>query len=121
MKRAVEIIAQRHEALRTRFFWSGENEDIPIQVVLSKPLVRLEEGFISTEAEAEKGLDEMYNLEWNLQDWESSKFRLMTLSDNVHYIVVGCHHLAFDGDSFSLLFIDLEAAYTGKPLSPLPI
>ena len=121
MKRAVEVIAKRHEALRTRFFWSGENEDIPTQGILSKPLVRLEERFISTEAEAEKELDEMYNLKWNLQDWESAKFLLLTLSDNVHYIVVGCHHIALDGVSFSLLFVDLEAAYTNKPLSPLPI
>lgn len=120
MEKAVEVVCQRHEALRTRFFTSGDDEDIPSQGILSKSLVGLEVKTIHSESEADDELEYMHDHVWDLQYWQSIRIRLLTLSDTVHYIIVGSHHITLDGFSFSNLFTDLEGAYSGRYLSPLP-
>lgn len=84
LDQALRAVAQKHEAMRTRYFWSDENMDIPMQSVLSQPLVRLEKRRISSKAEADKALDEMRDYKWNLGDWEAMRFILLSLSDTEH-------------------------------------
>ncbi|KAF4992227.1 hypothetical protein FDECE_13779 [Fusarium decemcellulare] len=119
-EKALEAVAEKHEAMRTRYFWGGEEGDIPTQGILSKPLVRLNHKKISDKAEAGKALEEMRDFKWDLNDWESMKFVLLSLSDNTHWLILGCHHITIDGVSIQLIFADLEMAYQGQTLTPLP-
>ncbi|SCV25931.1 unnamed protein product [Fusarium fujikuroi] len=119
-EKALEAVAEKHEAMRTRYFWGGEEGDIPTQGILSKPLVRLNHKRISDKAEAGKALEEMRDVKWNLNYWESMKFVLLSLSDNTHWLILGCHHITIDGVSIQLIFADLEMAYQGQILTPLP-
>ncbi|KAI1070292.1 hypothetical protein LB507_010325 [Fusarium sp. FIESC RH6] len=119
-ERALEAVAEKHEAMRTRYFWGGEEGDIPMQGILSKPLVRLNHKRISDRAEAGKALEEMRDVKWDLNDWESMKFVLLSLSDNTHWLIFGCHHITIDGVSIQLIFADLEMAYQGQILTLLP-
>ncbi|KAJ4007634.1 hypothetical protein NW752_010300 [Fusarium irregulare] len=119
-ERALEAVAEKHEAMRTRYFWGGEEGDIPMQGILSKPLVRLSHKRISDKAEAGKALEEMRDVKWDLNGWESMKFVLLSLSDNTHWLIFGCHHITIDGVSIQLIFADLEMAYQGQTLTPLP-
>ncbi|KAI0424987.1 hypothetical protein F5Y09DRAFT_347142 [Xylaria sp. FL1042] len=123
-ERAVQIVVQRHEILRTRLVQADEGDDLddcdePLQGISSKSAINLTRKRITRAEEAHEELRRMRDEEWDLHSWESMKITLVSLSDTVHYVVVGSHHITLDGMSFSVLFVDLEAAYSGKPLPPL--
>lgn len=120
LERAVQVLAQRHEALRTRFFWAGEGDQrVPMQGVLPKSSMRLVHKHLQSEADAREELRRMHDHEWDLSSWEAAKVHLLSVTDTIHYLLVGGHHISWDGYSFTVLFIDLEAAYSGRPLAPL--
>ncbi|KAL2167663.1 hypothetical protein VTG60DRAFT_964 [Thermothelomyces hinnuleus] len=122
LARAVETAAQRHEALRTRFFWSADDSRTPMQGILSQTLVRLETATIETEAQAYEELEKMRTYRWDLGDWVPLRIRLLTLSDTTHYLVLGSHHITMDGHSFPVFLLEVHQAYSnpGRPLPPLP-
>ncbi|KAL1875163.1 putative Hybrid PKS-NRPS biosynthetic cluster [Diaporthe australafricana] len=120
MEQAVQTIAHRHEALRTRFFWSGEGDQrVAVQGVLPESHVRLVHKTVASEVEASAELAKLHAHVWELGSWESAKVILLTGPDDTHYLIVGGHHISWDGYSFTIMFLDLDAAYTGKPLPPL--
>ena len=111
LARAIENVAQRHEALRTRFFWSEDNARTPMQGISSKPLVQLETGSINTEAQAHQALEDMRNHTWDMSDWIPLRILLLSLSDTEHFLIIGTHHISMDGHSFSILMLDIQKAY----------
>ncbi|KAL5356525.1 hypothetical protein BJX96DRAFT_171691 [Aspergillus floccosus] len=119
LEKAVQMLGQRHEALRTRYFWS-EDGKIPMQGVLSDSLMRLEVGHVASEAEVSEEYNAMRDHEWDLKDWVTVRIRLLSLSDSVHYLLVGTHHISLDGHSFNVLFLDLDAVYSNRSLPALP-
>ncbi|KAM0305055.1 hypothetical protein ACHAO8_011217 [Botrytis cinerea] len=125
LARAVESVAQRHESLRTRFFWSDDGASTPMQSILSKPLVRLEMARIPKELAleaAEAELNAMRNFEWDLGGWVPVRLRLLTISDTEHYLLMGSHHITLDGHSFTIMMMDIEEAYLspGQQIPALP-
>ncbi|KAF2471756.1 putative equisetin synthetase [Lindgomyces ingoldianus] len=120
MERAVRTVVQRHEALRTRFFWSGEGDQrVAMQGVLADSPIQLVHKRVPSDAAAKEELKKMHDHVWDLNSWEAVKIHLITVTDNTHYLLVGGHHISWDGYSFTVLFVDLEAAYSGKPLPRL--
>lgn len=119
---ALKAAAQRHESLRTRFFWSDDDSKKPMQGILSKSLVRLEAATIDLEAQAIEAYDEIRNYEWDLGDWLPLRVRLLSLSDTVHYLVMGTHHISMDGHSFNILMLEMNELYNnpGQALPLLP-
>jgi hybrid polyketide synthase/nonribosomal peptide synthetase ACE1 len=83
-------------------------------------LIKLEHRAISTKPDAAKVLEEMRDFKWDLGDWESMRFVLLSLSEDTHWFIFGCHHITIDGVSIQLIFADLEKAYQGQRLMPLP-
>ena len=118
---AVEATAQRHEALRTRFFWSDDGTKTPMQGILSKAFLRLETTTIETKTQATEELEAMRNHKWDLGDWVQLRLRLLSLSDTVHFLILGAHHISVDGHSISMLLLDINQSYNrrGRPLPPL--
>ncbi|KAJ8132306.1 hypothetical protein O1611_g1320 [Lasiodiplodia mahajangana] len=120
LENAVRTVAQRHDALRTRFFWSGEgNRRTPMQGILSESPIHLEHVKLDSEADAREELRKMHDYVWDLNSWEAARMVLLTVNENVHYFMVSGHHISWDGYSFTVLFVDLDAAYCGRPLPPL--
>jgi hybrid polyketide synthase/nonribosomal peptide synthetase ACE1 len=119
LDQALQAVAQKHEAMRTRYFWSGENMHVATQGVLSQPLVRLEQRRISSKAEADKALEEIRDYQWNLSDWEAMRFILLTLSDTQHWLIFGSHHITLDGVCIQIILADLEKAYQSQRLESL--
>ncbi|KAJ5592065.1 hypothetical protein N7537_008969 [Penicillium hordei] len=111
MAKAVESVSQRHESLRTRFYWSDDDEKRPMQGILSKPVVRLETAQIANEGEAETEHLAMYKHQWDLGDWAAVRLRLLSVSDMEHYMLMGSHHISLDGHSFTIMMMDIERAY----------
>ena len=121
LERAVRVLGRRHEALRTRYFWSGEGATrVAMQGILqTESPVRLVHKRLAAQSDADDELKEMHQHVWDLDSWEAAKIHLLTVDDNTHFLLAGGHHISWDGYSFSVLFVDLEAAYSGKPLPPL--
>ncbi|CAG8216066.1 unnamed protein product [Penicillium nalgiovense] len=118
-ERALDTVAQRHEGLRTRYYWSDGDAGTPMQEIISRPLLKLETKRIYSAAEAADELEMLQNHEYDLEDWGSIRVMLLTLSDNVHYFLIGCHHIALDGQSMHILFSELDNLYNGKALPQL--
>jgi hybrid polyketide synthase/nonribosomal peptide synthetase ACE1 len=123
LARAVETVGQRHEALRTRFFWSDDESKTPMQGILSKSLVRLETARIKSEAEAVMNLEAMRDYVWDLGDWIPARLRLLSISDTLHYFLLGTHHISVDGHSFTVMMMEIDHAYSNphRPLPPMPV
>ena len=84
---AIRRVGDRHEAMRTCYFWSGENQDVPTQGILSRSLIKLEGRRITQRVEAQIELEEMRDHVWDLNDWETMRFVLLSLSDNYRTLV----------------------------------
>ena len=118
---ALHLVGNRHEILRTRFFWSGEGEDRkPMQGIRALSELKLTTKRIRSEAEAKAELQAVHDEIWDLSSGDAMKVSLLSQSDQKHYLVLGMHHIFMDGYSFSVFFKDLDAAYNRKTLSPLP-
>ncbi|KAJ5951279.1 uncharacterized protein N7479_009692 [Penicillium vulpinum] len=115
-ERALNTLVQRHESLRTRYLWSDGDTGTPMQEIISRPLLKLETKRIYSDADAVDELERLQNHEYDLEDWGSVRAILLTLSDTVHYFLIGCHHIALDGQSMHLLFLELDGLYNGKAL-----
>lgn len=120
LEKAVRIVAQKHEALATRFFSAGCHMEQPMQGILQSSLVHLRQKSITHESQATQELDDMRAHVWNLENWETMRITLLSLSKTIHILIIGCHHIAMDGLSFQIFFADLEKAYMGQTLSPCP-
>ncbi|EFR01671.1 lovastatin nonaketide synthase [Nannizzia gypsea CBS 118893] len=120
LEAAVHAIGNRHEILRTRFSWSGEGDGrMPMQVIETTSAMRLTTKPISSESDANAELQNTHNETWDLTSGDVIRISLLTLSDQVHFLIVGMHHIFMDGYSFSVFFKDLEAAYRSETLAPV--
>jgi hybrid polyketide synthase/nonribosomal peptide synthetase ACE1 len=113
---AVDAVTQRHEALRTRYFWVDQQDEsgthkTPMHGILSKGLLRLETAKIKSEAQVAQELVAMRNHEWDLGDWGQVRLRLLSLSDTVHWLIMGAHHISMDGHSATILMAEINQAY----------
>ncbi|KGO47793.1 Acyl transferase/acyl hydrolase/lysophospholipase [Penicillium expansum] len=120
LEQAVRTVAQRHDALRTRFYWSGEGDiRTPMQGIVSQSSIHLEHVKLESEVDSKEELRKMHEYVWDMNSWEAARMVLLTVDDNTHYFMVSGHHISWDGYSFTVLFVDLDSAYSGRPLAPL--
>ncbi|GLA70749.1 nonribosomal peptide synthase [Aspergillus tubingensis] len=120
LRKAVITVADRHEAMRTRFFWGGQDHDVPMQGILSRSIVQLETKRITNKEEVNRELDAMRYHAYDLGDWQLVRTRLLTLSNREHYMIIGNHPITFDDSSASLLLNEMNQAYLGQSLPSLP-
>ncbi|KAF4454157.1 putative polyketide synthase [Fusarium austroafricanum] len=121
LEKAVHLVAERHEILRTRFFWSDDGDERTPMQGINPSTMRLTMKKILDISEAEVELKRLHDEEWDLSSGEGVKITLLSLSDQIHFLLLGMHHIYIDGYSFSVFFKDLEAAYMQHTLSPLPV
>ncbi|KAL4876141.1 putative hybrid NRPS/PKS enzyme [Aspergillus karnatakaensis] len=108
--RAVEVLGQQHESLRTRFYLNDNHE--PLQHVMANAVVHLEQRNISSKDTVSAEFASLKNHVYDLARGETLRIILLTLSEDTHYILLGYHHINMDGISFEIFFANLEAAYT---------
>jgi hybrid polyketide synthase/nonribosomal peptide synthetase ACE1 len=120
LNQALRAVAQRHEAMRTRFFWSGYNDSVPMQGILSHSRINLEHRKIASEAEVHDVLEELRSHEWDFRNWVPFRFEMLSLSNETYWLLFGSHHITHGGVSIQLIWDDLEKAYLGQTLEPLP-
>jgi amino acid adenylation domain-containing protein len=130
LRRALEEIVRRHEALRTVF---PATDGRPEQVVLPAGAMALEPEDLSGLPEAERGAEldrrvrEAALAPFDLERGPLFRVRLLRLAPDEHLLFVGMHHVVSDGWSLGVLFGEMAALYGAfargeeSPLPPLPV
>ncbi|TSC26813.1 amino acid adenylation domain-containing protein, partial [Corallococcus sp. Z5C101001] len=127
LRRGLEEIVRRHEALRTVF--RQDASGAPMQVVLPArpfvlPLVDLSTlPTEQVEAEARKRLNEEAARPFDLVQGPLLRAQILRLSAREHVLCLVQHHIVVDGWAVGVFMHELQALYTaflrGEP-SPLP-
>ncbi|PYH42430.1 PKS-NRPS hybrid synthetase psoA [Aspergillus saccharolyticus JOP 1030-1] len=109
LAQAVATVGQRHESLRTRFFTNPSYE--PMQAVLASSVLRLEKKAMTDLSEAQEEYHRVKNHVYDLENGETMRIVLLSLSPTVHELILGYHHINMDGVAFEIFFSDLQKAY----------
>ncbi|KAJ5710181.1 lovastatin nonaketide synthase [Penicillium malachiteum] len=121
LEEAVNSTAKRHEILRTRFLWTEEADSRqPMQAVAPKPSLRLSQETIKSEAEANDVLKRVGKEPWDFSSCDAAKLLLLSLSDELHFLVISMNHIMADSYSFAVLLRDIGNAYSSGILPRLP-
>lgn len=113
---AVEKLGARHEALRTAFM---EEQGSVVQAVLSKTRLSLEKKPVKDTEQVDNIFQSVKNHNYNIEDGDSMRILLLdTVDPEVHYLIIGYHHINMDGASLEVFLADLERAYVGRPFVP---
>lgn len=115
LMRAVEVVARRHEALRTRFFVDEKQK--PMQGVIETSPLHLEHRWVPDKAELRRECDVLEKHTYDLENGETMRIVLLSRSNDEHYLLVGCHHINLDGISHQVLISDLAKVYNNEPLN----
>jgi hypothetical protein len=130
LKRALEGIVERHEALRTTFL---SLDGGPVQVIGTARSIELPMIDLSAvageelEANLQRCIMEVSKRPFDLSHDLMLRAALFRLGENDHLLLLVTHHIASDGWSMGIFFRELAALYeafsAGKPspLGELPI
>lgn len=113
-ERAVNVVAQRHEALRTCFF--ANDKQRPMQGVLETSVLHLEHKWIIDDSEVQENCSYLKNYIYDIANGEIMRIMLLSKSADEHYLLIGCHHINMDGASHQVLMSDLLKAYNHELL-----
>lgn len=113
--RAVQVVGQRHEALRTFFFAEGGKRHM--QGVWKTSSLRLEHVMISDPKEVDEAAQQMKSHVFNITEGEILRVQLLSLAPEQHWLIFGFHHINMDGISFEVFWSDLEKAYSRTKLT----
>ena len=114
------MVTNRHEALRTCFVEDETEAGEAYQKVLPSSPTRLERKKIDSEEEVDREYKKFKEHVFDLESGDILKLVLLTLSSTKHYFLINYHHIVMDGASFNVFITDLEKAYNGQSLGPLP-
>ncbi|KAK9415784.1 putative Polyketide synthetase [Seiridium unicorne] len=115
--RAVEVVAARHEALRTCFFDDGDDRSQPMQGVMKESPLRLETTSASS-ADIDGLFREVHNTVYDLERGATMRALLVSTSRTQHHLLVGYHHINMDSTSFFVFISDVIKVYSGRKPAP---
>lgn len=126
LRRALDAVVARHEALRTRFVM---RQGQPMQEVVAKQAFALSEQDLGGATEAEILLNAQIEASqaFDLAGGPLIRGRLLKLGEQDHVLLVTMHHIISDGWSMGVLVKEFSTLYeafkTGRadPLPALPI
>ncbi len=115
LERAVNVLVERHEALRTTFVVIDGK---PVQRRGEWPRIALTK---HAGTDAERAIAEAAAKPFDLARGPLLRALLITVAPEQQVFAVILHHIAGDGWSTSILLRELGAAYAGETLAPLPV
>ena len=108
MRGAWERVVERHEILRTRYSVDGEQ---PVQVIDPPGRFELRVVAAGSERRARQIADWERTRPFDLATEQPVRVTLITISPDLHLMVVNIHHIAADGVSYQRLAAELETFY----------
>jgi hypothetical protein len=125
LRRALQAVVDRHEALRTTFLPDGSAQLVASSLEMDVTLLDLSDldaGDRRTRRAA--CIQAESDTPFDLTTGPLIRASLLRYGPTKHELVLGCHHLICDGVSFGVLLGDLAAIYTAdverRPLSLAP-
>ncbi|KAL1860948.1 putative Hybrid PKS-NRPS biosynthetic cluster [Paecilomyces lecythidis] len=112
----VRQIGNRHEAFRTSFYADKERQDEPTQGVLEESSLQLEVNSITHEDEALSVTNDLLRYSFDIENGETIRMLMLSLSPEDHILVFGMHHIAIDGFSFNIILTEIDLLYRGQSL-----
>ncbi|PWY81896.1 putative hybrid NRPS/PKS enzyme [Aspergillus heteromorphus CBS 117.55] len=109
LAQAVATVGQRHESLRTRFFTDQNHQ--PMQAILESSILRLEKRTVSGAQEVEKEFARLKDHVYDLENGQTMRIILLSITPTIHQLLLGYHHINMDGVAFEIFFSDLQKAY----------
>lgn len=111
LRRALDRIVQRHEALRTTF---GQEEGEPVQRIGSVETSRFQllEHRVEKEGELERWQAEEAGAPFDLERGPLVRGRLIQEAEDVHTLLITMHHIVSDGWSMGVFVNEFSALYT---------
>ncbi|SHH12269.1 amino acid adenylation domain-containing protein [Flavobacterium micromati] len=121
MNQAVQLLIERHEALRATFSTDGVYISIckQLTVELSDIDISSLEQLDQTKA-LEKYIDDDAHFLFDLNKGPLIKVGLITLSNNRHSLVITAHHIICDGWSIGIMLQDLGSIYSACVQNTIP-
>lgn len=113
LEKAVAVVGQRHQALRT-FFYTDNNTKEHIQAVLAKSALQLERRNIREKSEVDGAVRDLKNHVYDLEGGKFLRIQLLSQSLDSHWLLIGYHHINMDGLGYVVLLTDLEKSYKGE-------
>ena len=120
LERAVRLVSNRHESLRTCFVADGNELDLAHQKVLPSSLIRLERKSITRVEEVQSEYAAMKAIPFDIASGKLMRLILLTLSPTENYLLFNYHHILMDGVSLQVFLSDLEKAYQRQSLGAPP-
>ncbi|HTK46652.1 MAG TPA: condensation domain-containing protein, partial [Gemmatimonadaceae bacterium] len=132
LRSALDTVAARHEALRTRFA-AGDGHGAPVQLVDPPSPVRVHEVDLGTlppderEREAERVVGARARTPFDMAHEPLFRATLVRLGERDHVLVLETHHIVMDGWSLGVIVRELGMAYVAATegraaaFEPLPI
>ncbi|MEU4806648.1 amino acid adenylation domain-containing protein [Actinosynnema sp. NPDC023587] len=115
LRAALTSVVARHEVLRTRYPVGPDGD--PVQVVdAPAPVVPVVE-----DDDPQRVLAEELSRPVDLAAGPVLRARLVRVADDEHVLSLVVHHITADGWSTDVLAVELDAAYRGVALPPLPV
>jgi hybrid polyketide synthase/nonribosomal peptide synthetase ACE1 len=114
LKEAVVKLSNLHESLRTIFYQDEDGQ--VLQGILKQGPLELEHKFIASTANLEQEFEDIKNHVHDLGAGQLLRMVLLTLSPTENFLIIGIHHVNFDGMCVQILLRDLEALYSRRPL-----
>ncbi|KFY29675.1 hypothetical protein V494_08556 [Pseudogymnoascus sp. VKM F-4513 (FW-928)] len=121
LAQALELVAMRHESLRTFFVNDASQTDMAVQSVSDTNHVKLEQRTINHIDEAAQEYENHKRHDFDLGKPQLLRMTLLTLNTTTHYLIVAYHHIIMDGISLQVLLSDLEKAYNSTSLGRSPM
>lgn len=120
LERAIKVVGQRHEGLRTCFLADDNEMDLAHQGVLERSHLCLETKKISSFEEVRAEYEALKDHLFDLEQGKLMRMVLLSLSTTSHYLLFAYHHILMDGVSLQVFLSDVEKAYHRQPLGPQP-
>ncbi|QBF27505.1 amino acid adenylation domain-containing protein [Pseudomonas tructae] len=120
-KAAWIAVSQRHDALRTGFYWQDLDE--PLQFVMEQLLLPIHELDWSQRSASSEQLQALADadrrLGFAMDRPPLQRLTLVRTGSNSHQLIWTYHHILLDGWSVSQLLAEVLAHYTGQALDPV--
>ncbi|MCR9278932.1 MAG: amino acid adenylation domain-containing protein [Pseudomonadaceae bacterium] len=128
MARALQLLFERHEALRARFVMQDEEPRAIIDAAQALPIEHCDlDQASSNDSELERCVQEFGERPFDLAQGPLARALIVRVGEQDHALVFAVHHSVCDGGSVEILQDDLAAAYSAfvdensPELAELPI
>ncbi|KAG0156871.1 hypothetical protein PDIDSM_4053 [Penicillium digitatum] len=115
---AMNIVLTRHQSLRTAFF-SDPKTGLPSQYVLPSASTSVKQQSLKNERAAYEEFNQLRHYTYDLDNGETAAATLLSEAETDHILILGFHHIVFDGFSAQIFVKDFASVIAGKHLPTL--